>query len=179
MDTHGPYSEVTPQKQWLSDPSFYKDPALVDELNVYFDRMHRLDESLKQYFQKLKAMKNPPTVIMFGDHHPSMSISLPFPSEADRHRVEVVIWNGNSDTIPSPGEKIMPCLTPVIIRAGGITPSPFYQYVEKFCKSRSFHEPLTLTAENVRSLADYEILCYDRLFGKQFTSPLLQNPIKP
>jgi phosphoglycerol transferase MdoB-like AlkP superfamily enzyme len=170
LNTHAPYDGFEPEKEWI-DPNSYDDPDLSLEMNVYADRLHKLDSDLEYYFSELNKMKNPPTVILFGDHHPSMSLHLPFPTEGARHKVEALVWNDHSGQRLSSGAKPMSCLAPVLLHASGIPPTPFFDFVQTFCDTREFTGPIIVTSKNVKDLAGYEILCYDRLFGHKFSTP--------
>jgi phosphoglycerol transferase MdoB-like AlkP superfamily enzyme len=170
LNTHSPYAGFEPEKEWIA-PDSYDDADLALEMNVYADRLHKLDSELERYFGEIKKMKNPPTVILFGDHHPSMSLQLPFPNEGARHKVEAVIWNERSGLRLSAGTKPMSCLAPVLLHSSGVPATPFMEFVQKFCDDHLFTGPITVTSKNVKELAGYEILCYDRLFGHKFSTP--------
>jgi len=170
MNTHGPYSGTKSEKSWVS-PGTYEDPTIADELNVYADRMHRLDGDLKWYFEQLKKLKNPPTVIMFGDHHPSMSVRMPFPDEGSRHKVEVVMWNNKTGLVAPQKSQIMPCVSSMILHSAGVPLTPYFEFIQNMCATHDFHAPLALTGKNAQEFASYEILCYDRLFGEKFSTP--------
>jgi phosphoglycerol transferase MdoB-like AlkP superfamily enzyme len=159
LDTHGPYDRAAPQGKWYANS---RNRQEQDAINVYADKMSKLDQDLGWYFEKLKALKNPPTVILFGDHHPSIGSFLPLPEGKDlNHRVEAVFWNWKGKAIAdtdAPAQQLS-CLSSALLKAGPIPLSPFYRFVDGFCKTQG-------TAE---STEQYSLLCFDRLFGEQYS----------
>ena len=147
LSTHGPYKD---------DPN--KKGKLVPEISGYMNRMQALDSELGDYFQSLRALPNPPAVLLFSDHQPHFKQQLNN-GRVDRslYRVAAIAWNSARATLPPNGGGLY-CLSSAALRAGNLSLSPFFNYIDNFCKNDSqFNEK------------GFQLLIFDRLFGNQYS----------
>jgi phosphoglycerol transferase MdoB-like AlkP superfamily enzyme len=170
-ETHGPYDENTPKKHWVSDATLLGDTSLVQRLDTYSDRMNKLDGDLAWYFSELGKLKDPPIVVLFGDHHPSMSFDLPFGARSGDHRVEGVLALGKKAGAKLyEGEKPIFCLSPLVAAEAGVPATSYFQFVDRFCRSHQFEGPLKITTGNEKEFEGFRAIGFERLFGDKWTA---------
>jgi phosphoglycerol transferase MdoB-like AlkP superfamily enzyme len=169
LGTHGPYDGPA-KGTWYTDPARPGDAAAI---NVYGDKMRHLDENLARYFAALKQLKAPPTVILFGDHQPAVAMQLPGQHDPKSlHVIEAVFWNWRSQPLPASPELDLACLSPDVLSAGGIAHSPFFRFLDGFCGDRTVihaNELATTSEAKDPEVKEYQLLCFDRLFGEKFS----------
>jgi phosphoglycerol transferase MdoB-like AlkP superfamily enzyme len=155
IGTHGPYPEG---------------------LKTYQERISRLDERLGEYFAELKKLPNPPVVVMFGDHQPSIGKLVPG-NDTDEvaHEVEAVVWNARGsyrNNLTSSIKHDLACLAPVLMEVSDAPMTPYFRFVSDFCR----RHPHITAAEAAAAghlvppeVRDYRVMSYDRLFGERFS----------
>lgn len=170
--THGPYSG-----HGLEATVRYLDaarPDLVEPLSIYASKLALLDRHFGEFVARLDRTSVPPLVVAFGDHLPSVAAQAlpagnaeqaPFPRS---RLVEALILDPGG-----PGSAVatrsLNCLGPQVLRLAGISPSPFFRFVEALCTSSPVVTP-SVSLGGDPALEDYRWLTYDRLFGESYSS---------
>jgi phosphoglycerol transferase MdoB-like AlkP superfamily enzyme len=179
MDTHGPYPEnPDDRKTWLDNTADFG-----EGIGTYLAKIHRLDENLQWYFSELKKLSNPPLVVLFGDHQPSITGPTAWGEQIhegiqNKKRIEALVIHPDLKLSTTKGipaikaqERALYCLSSQIIERVGFPLPPFFQKVESFC-----NQVPRLTREMVgqspmpAQLSEMHLLHYDRLFGFQYSA---------
>lgn len=168
--THGPYwqPESAPTVQ-LIDPRW---PDLVEPMSVYASKLALLDRHLQSFVERLDLLPDPPVVVAFGDHLPTVAAGI-LPSDSDsplpRSRLVEALVLGAGGSIDPVDPRSLNCLAPEILRVGGVRAPPFFRFVEHVCTRIPVITRLPVAGED-DDLDRYRWLNYDRLFGAGYSS---------
>lgn len=168
--------------------------AQVSQIEGYVNALKAFDTALGSLIKDLKMTSQSITLVVIGDHQPGLSFysknyeqklrnKLPLLSEdvvhhMATHHVPLLIWNNQ---VGSPlNEKFtgsMNALPPFILKAIGIEPHGFLQFVDILRQEIPFSSQIFYNREifsfklpkNQQELMnEYELLQYDILHGEQY-----------
>jgi hypothetical protein len=170
VGTHGPYArhDIEPTVH-LVDESV---PELSGPLSVYASKLALLDGHLEKFVAGLDDLPNPPIVMAFSDHLPTVASrsigSHEFGAPPRSRVVESLVW-GTPDVAPDPGPRSLNCLGPELLRLAGIDPPPFFRFVEDLCATVPVVGSGVASQRDSELVENYRWLNYDRLFGAGYS----------
>jgi hypothetical protein len=175
--THGPYSGTGYEPTVHLVDSARAD--LIDPLSVYATKLERLDRQLEQFVSRLDEMAEPPILVLFADHLPTVAAEvLPAtgsePGVPRSRLVEGIALGTPGSSVEGP-PRSMSCLGAELVRLAGLNAPPFFRFIEDGCT-----RALALAGDSPGEtssawLERYRWLNYDRLFGRGYSAAVCER----
>jgi phosphoglycerol transferase MdoB-like AlkP superfamily enzyme len=195
MQNHFPYAEDRYAERSIKVSGLSEKSNV--ELEVYAEGISQSDKALGLLVEKLEDFKEPTVVVLWGDHLPILGQNKAIYEEAKfmepyNPKVELqkfsetpLLMYSNYD-IPKEELKVMSpaFIGPTLFNLAGLEQSPFYTFLEEVKKELPGIKPgllinsgqksmFDLNKEQQQLLKDYQLLQYDLLVGKQYSSDIL------
>jgi hypothetical protein len=188
--THLPYN----YSAYLASDLDVVDPLpqpIHDEVKTYVNALRTSDRAIEKLIHFFERFPDPIVVVILGDHLPGLSAEAMAQSEVARaksyvdglalsHRCPVVLWS-NTGTEKRDFEVSFNFLGQRILAEMGITPTGVwrtntgmasrYPVLSKFVQTSDGRRflPGDLPAVDAQQIADYGLIQYDLLFGRQYS----------
>jgi phosphoglycerol transferase MdoB-like AlkP superfamily enzyme len=192
MQNHMPYLPNIYGSDGISVTAEYPE-RLCKELETYLTGLRDADRQLKRLTQYLSTRKEPVILFFFGDHQPNIgpayyhlsgTLKQGLQQEKQLSEVPALIWSNKKELvddmdIPS---HLSPSYIPgILLRQMGIAESPYMAFTRRGLNDypvihRNFIKNSTgelISFPKIRHepfIRGLEVLTYDVLFGKQFSS---------
>ncbi|MGH7805122.1 MAG: LTA synthase family protein [Candidatus Binatia bacterium] len=169
--THGPYTDRgwEPTIQLIGDSR----PDLAAPMSGYATKLELLDHHFGDFVGRLDALPEPPILVAFADHLPTIAASALPPDRGlgvPRLRLVEALILGAREALPEVATRSLNCLGPEILRLAGVPAPPFFRFVEELCSRLPIVTPAAALEEADGILEAYRWLSYDRLFGEGYSS---------
>lgn len=183
MENHGPYDH--PKNQFNDyATNLQLENGNKNILNTYAHNLVNIDHALKLLIESLKKLDEPTIVVFYGDHLPMLGDEMSVYKDANyiknaetkddyikMHTVPLLIW---SNYLPKQPYITLSSnfLTPYVFELANIQMNTNFSYLaDSIHKRQSVILPAKFqkkTKESKSFLANYELLQYDILKGKQY-----------
>ena len=188
--THLPYN----YSAYLASDLDVVDPLpqpIHDEVKTYVNALRTTDRAIEKLIHYFERLPDPVVVVILGDHLPGLSAEAMAQSEVARakryvdglalsHRCPVVLWS-NMGTEKRDFEVSFNFLGQRVLAEMGIAPTGVwrtnagmasrYPVLSKFVQTSDGRRflPGDLPAVDAQQIADYGLIQYDLLFGRQYS----------
>jgi phosphoglycerol transferase MdoB-like AlkP superfamily enzyme len=171
MQNHMPYSSDIYNSKNFPVSNISGDENEARQWETYLEGINESDEALKKFFEKLQSFEEKTIVVFWGDHWPGIANALNSDenNKNNTQNTPLFIYSNFETTKNNLGTMSLNYLQTKVFDQVNAKISPFQALLIETSKQ---NPALTkkITTENSQALKDYEMIEYDILAGKKYSS---------